>query len=230
MFDRSLGPAITEGAQSNNNNVSLCLKCISQFNLFAALSSWPGLSTLGFISTYLRIIYTYLYRCIYWPGPRTPGTRATQSWRRRTRSSSPPPPPGSARRRGWGSGGTGMEDVRIKWIIRRLWLLLESRIRRVDTAWRPAAPRPGWCPDIWSRSTSNYGTLALLLVSIIIKHLGTIIIDDWWLVMVSVMMSIQICYIIFMPKSTCTGCPTALGPLCFLLFCRFLLHQNTKIW
>ena len=27
-----------------------------------------------------------------------------------------------------------------------------------------------------------------------------------------------------------TGCPTALGPLCFLLFCQFLLYQNTKIW
>ena len=27
----------------------------------------------------------------------------------------------------------------------------------------------------------------------------------------------------------CTGCPTALGPLCFLLFCQFLLYQNTKI-
>ena len=27
-----------------------------------------------------------------------------------------------------------------------------------------------------------------------------------------------------------TGCPIALGPLCFLLFCQFLLYQNTKIW
>ena len=55
MFGRSLGPAMNERAQSNNNNVSLCLKCISQFNLFAALSTWPGLSTQGFISTYLHI-------------------------------------------------------------------------------------------------------------------------------------------------------------------------------
>ena len=26
-----------------------------------------------------------------------------------------------------------------------------------------------------------------------------------------------------------TGCPTILGPLCFLLFCQLLLYQNTKV-
>ena len=31
-------------------------------------------------------------------------------------------------------------------------------------------------------------------------------------------------------RGLCTGCPTALGPLCFLLFCQFLLYQHTKIW
>ena len=34
----------------------------------------------------------------------------------------------------------------------------------------------------------------------------------------------------FQGSYVCTGCPTALGPLCFLLFCQFLLYQNTKIW
>ena len=27
-----------------------------------------------------------------------------------------------------------------------------------------------------------------------------------------------------------TGCPILLGPLCFLLFCQFLLYQNTTSW
>ena len=31
-------------------------------------------------------------------------------------------------------------------------------------------------------------------------------------------------------NAQCTGCPMALGPLCFLLFCQFLLYQNTKLW
>ena len=105
----------------------------------------------------------------------------------------------------------GPSSDHCEWVVFADWIRIEC-FSRGSGGPGPGPDRGSWCWADWPVACSNF----FINVNKYAQYLFTIL-------------SILLALASSLHKQAFTGCPTILGPLCFLLFCQLLLYQNTKV-